>query len=750
MKENQGFAFDFYFVEVFFIISPIDTSEAYFTYMTFLNPIFLLGLFSAAIPILLHLLNLRKLKTVEFSTLRFLKDIQRSTIRRVRIRQWLLLLLRTLLIVFLVFAFSRPAIRGSIVSTIGTSARTTMVFLVDDSPSMSVRNEGGEVFGQVKESAKKMARLMKDGDEAYVLPLSEIRHREAFEMTRSPADLQKALADCALSAERVTYRDALNAAAKVLSTSKNLNQELFLFTDAQASQFAVSSKPEDSSSLFSDRVKLFLMSAGKNEDNRGIASITPKTKIIVEGKPVRLDVNVANAGETPVQEGLLSVFLSGTRVVQKTIDIPPEAETISDVSVLPQKRGYLHGSVETDEDKFEGDNRRFFVLHVPSQIRVLIVGARKNTSLIRLSLSAENDSTQKSLMDTKVITEEILSATELGKYEVVILSGVGTFSQTDSDRLEQFVRTGGAIMLFPGEERSIDNYNASLLKATGIPPITASATTAQGDHLSFLSFGQVDYDHPLFEGLFEQPVRGGQSRKFDSPKILRKINIPSTSHGRSIIRLVDGSEFLTEYLHGEGRILLCAVAANLDWSDLPVKGIFLPLIYRGCIYLSAAEGSIQSSIVGQEISIQARVTNTGAGFVLRSPSGIEERIVPRFSALTGVATFVSVPTTEAGIYELVSLEDGTILQAVAVNIAPEESEIRVATGEEESALWKRVGLDTERVTRIAPEQNIEQRLAEARFGTELWKVFVFLALLCAVIEMIVGRAAKHQETEVSA
>ncbi len=82
-------------------------------------------------------------------------------------------------------------------------------------------------------------------------------------------------------------------------------------------------------------------------------------------------------------------------------------------------------------------------------------------------------------------------------------------------------------------------------------------------------------------------------------------------------------------------------------------------------------------------------------------------------------------------------------------LAPEESEIRVATGEEESALWKRVGLDRERVTHIPPEQNAEQRLAEARFGTELWKVFVLLALLCAVIEMIVGRAAKHQEMEVN-
>ena len=82
--------------------------------MTFLNPFMLFGLAAAAIPILLHLLNLRKLKTVEFSSLRFLRELQRTRMRRIRLRQWILLALRTLLILCLVLAFSRPALKGSL------------------------------------------------------------------------------------------------------------------------------------------------------------------------------------------------------------------------------------------------------------------------------------------------------------------------------------------------------------------------------------------------------------------------------------------------------------------------------------------------------------------------------------------------------------------------------------------------------------------------------------------------------------
>jgi len=78
--------------------------------MLFLNPAILLGLLASLIPILIHILNFRKLKKIEFSTLIFLKEIQKSKIRKIKIKQWILLVLRTLIIIFLVLAFARPTL----------------------------------------------------------------------------------------------------------------------------------------------------------------------------------------------------------------------------------------------------------------------------------------------------------------------------------------------------------------------------------------------------------------------------------------------------------------------------------------------------------------------------------------------------------------------------------------------------------------------------------------------------------------
>ena len=111
--------------------------------MVFLNPSVLFGLIAASIPILIHLLNLRKLKKIEFSSLDFLKELQKSKIKKVKIKQWILLLLRTLIIVFLVLSFSRPSVKTNLFGASGSTAKTTAVILLDNSFSMGVVTDKG-------------------------------------------------------------------------------------------------------------------------------------------------------------------------------------------------------------------------------------------------------------------------------------------------------------------------------------------------------------------------------------------------------------------------------------------------------------------------------------------------------------------------------------------------------------------------------------------------------------------------------
>lgn len=730
--------------------------------MTFLNPLLLFGLLAASIPIIIHLLNLRKLKTVEFSSLRFLKELQKTKMRRVKIKQWLLLALRTLMVIAIVMAFARPALRGSLsgIPFVGsTHAKTTLVLLVDDSPSMAVRNERGVLFSQAKEAATSILDVMSDGDEAYLLRLSTVRSFVNPAPGYSRSELKKALEQFQPSQVQTPFRAALGVAANILAESKNYNREIFLITDAQATQFIQHSS--DTTDLFDDNVKFFLsdVRSGTTTEiaNVGVTEAHVISRIITTNKPVVLHTTVQNAGASALRNSIVSLYLDGTRIVQQSLDLGAHSSTTPSLQFSPKRHGIQSGYIQLEDDAFDADNKRFFALEVPSSIRVLAVGATANeTRLPTIALELDKDSSTAGLFTVTQTTESQFASFDMNKYELLVLSGVKDFTSSESERIAQFVNVGGGVLIFPGKESDVANYNTALFGKLGIPAAQPQKVFGTSASNTFISFNKVDFDHPLFEGLFErQPAKKSQ-RSIESPRVFTAIQPQVGVRGsRSLISLSDGTNFLTEYVYGAGRVLLCAVEAGMTWSDFPLKGIFVPLLYRSGLYL-AAPGSVEESAVdrhqlttGEEIifSIRLKARTDKDFYVLRSPSGIDERIVPQFSSTTGIATFRSQNSFEAGTYELRKLsgsKETELLHAVAVNIAKEETDLRHASDDEVKNLTTAVGLKLEQVRRLAPTTKMGDAILESRFGVELWKYFVALAIALALIEMIVGRESKER------
>ena len=160
--------------------------------MTFLNPAVLFGLLAASIPILIHLFNLRKLKRIEFSTLAFLKELQKNKIRKVKLKQWILLALRVLIILFLVLAFARPTLKGLAIGGTTSAAKTTAVFIIDDTFSMSVIDNQGSLLNQAKATAKSLLKNFQEGDEAALILVSQSDNSEV-NVSKSIIDFQKSI-----------------------------------------------------------------------------------------------------------------------------------------------------------------------------------------------------------------------------------------------------------------------------------------------------------------------------------------------------------------------------------------------------------------------------------------------------------------------------------------------------------------------------------------------------------------------------
>lgn len=306
--------------------------------------------------------------------------------------------------------------------------------------------------------------------------------------------------------------------------------------------------------------------------------------------------------------------------------------------------------------------------------------------------------------------------------------------------------------MFAGRAMDVANYNSVLFPKLGIPPTQPQRSFSTAPTYpppavgTFISFNAVELEHALFAGMFEQQPGMRQQPAIESPRVYMAIGPQAGRRGRSIITLSDGTSFLTEYEHGAGRILLFAVEAGATWSDFPLRPLFVPLIFRSGLYLAQTQ-SVSGGIAGEQIRFNMRLRNRTDkdAFVLRSPSGIEERILPEFSPVTGLASFSSTSSSETGVYELRKGTEGAaneLLNAFPVNLSPLESRLTRIEPKDLEQFLSLVGLTPEQVRPLNTAGSIDAEILQSRFGIELWKYFVLLALLFALAEMIVGREAR--------
>jgi len=723
--------------------------------MTFLNPLVLFGLAAAAIPLLLHLLNLRKLRTIQFSSLQFLTDLQRTAIRKLKIRQILLLILRTLIITSLVLAFSRPLLRSPVAGPIAARAATTMVFLLDDSPSMGIRTERGVILSEVASAALRTVASAGPEDHLCLIPLSAVRmDSSAPVLVTLPSAVRERLEEAAATPVSGTIRAGLSVAREVLARSHDPNKEMYILTDAQATQFPASIDTPDSGATFDGRMRCFLVSpAAPADDNLSAEAADVRTAIIVRNRPVTLQATVRNNGSRPVENTVASFYLDGVRVAQQSLRLPPRAAVTVTAAVIPKRAGPLGGCVALEDDPLEIDNTRYFVLQVPEKVRVLVCSPDiQDGRYVRAALTLGGDSTVAGLFSVRQEGEESFPSLDLNAFDVLVMCGLRNIRAGDASRLAQFVRSGGGVLIFPAVETALTCYNEQLFPLLRMPGATftrISSGMEANEQRPFVSFTTVDFAHPIFAGMFE-PARAGKRTdpSIQSPRIYATFAPAAGGGGHTIIGLSSGAGFLREYGYGSGRILIFAVEPGTLWSDFAVSGIYAPLLHRTVLYVASPAEPPRSFTSGDRLEALRKASPSGGdgGFLFRNPTGIDERTVPTVLPASALSLFRSSPTDTVGVYTLLRTGQSqgagqapAALDAFPVNVSPEESDLRTIGDGELVAFFTREGIDPRRVTRMAPSEDLSRLIQESRFGIELWKFFLALSLLLALTEMIIAR-----------
>jgi uncharacterized membrane protein len=690
--------------------------------MIFLNPAILFGLLAASIPVIIHLFNLRKLKKIEFSTLAFLKELQKNKIRKIKLKQWILLALRVLIILFVVMAFARPALQSIQIGGTTSAAKTTAIFILDDTFSMSVVDQKGSYFNQSKEIIKQVLSKLQEGDEVGLILVSNTRAEN--KLTSNLSEFIKNVDQLDLSFASADLNSSITKASQIISESKNFNKEIYVLSDFQKNKITNEEITSDLSELLNESIRLYSFDlSDKDVFNLSIDELKINNQIFEKDKPVSFSVTISNNSKQDVSSAIVSLFINDERASQKSFDVGAGQSAIVEIEAISKTNGFIDVIAEIETDEIEQDNKRFASIFIPEKTFVGLFSEDPNDlTFVDLALQTAGEGMYE--IERKNLNQ--FTSQQLNKYQTIIISCNSISSGID--QLKNYVQNGGGVILFPSSNQDAVKLN-QLYSQIELRISSSFVGKVNSTDLK-IKFDKTDFNHPVFQNIFQNDDK----KKYESPELNAYYKMSSS--GNQIISLIDGSSFLSEYKIGKGKVFVFNSAPVLSWSDFPIKSIFAPLINKSVAYLSSKERDENIFLAGDELNINLKNTNVSQIKILK-PDKSDEFINLKDNSGRDYLAYSN--TSTAGNYKFYSGEN--LIENISINTDPTESKTEYADGSEFENYLDQIKFAGNYVS-IDKESNITEKIMQARFGSELWRYFLLVAIILALVEMTIARNAK--------
>jgi hypothetical protein len=691
---------------------------------TLLAPLALAAAALLAIPIIIHLLKPKRVRTMPFSSLRWLRTSQHKMSRRIQWHQVLLFLLRAAFLIALVLALAKP-----IFSTEGHHQLTERFVILDVSRSMNYEQPGSDtplVLG------RRIARALLDqglpGDRATVLltgnkttalgPLAEdptryVARLEAAQATLSDTDLSSALA---------VIRPMLG------EPRPDTKAELLFITDNHQgawSQGAVAAFQEGLKIPVSARVIDVGPSAPRNA---WIAEVRPIESL---GKRF-LHARVGASGNEPQERTIRVKHLAGAGDTSQKVTIAPGtfAEVNLPISAEHEVEGKTAELVLEPRDSLPDDDQYWLNLDEHHGARVLLLETETTqiASLqpgyhLRIALEALD---RGEAVEVTRRTAEAVVASDFTGADLIVLANVAQLTDDRLLALENRVKAGAGLLVFFGTAVKTEFYNEKLHNPRRpteslLPrPLTSVATGG------LASLTRIAWTHPLLAPLFDPTF--GDFARLRARAFYRFGEAPAGDQSQVLAWFDDTAPAIIEHSFGAGRVLIFNTTANDEWSDLPRRNSFVPLLDQ-VLHRLTRGGLTRSFQAGEAVALPLPTLGANATATVTTPVG--RKLTPVLQQL-GAQTIARLDTTdEAGVYTLRANGDGGNAElSFVVQAGRGDSTVAKADPEILRAWWGKVPLEV-----VHPDPSAPAAQAVTGGRVLLWPWLFVLGALLLLAEM---------------
>lgn len=584
--------------------------------MQFKHPEILFALLLLLIPIIVHLFQLRRFKKVEFTNVEFLKKVNIQTRKSQRLKKWLTLISRLLLLACIIFAFAQPFTSENI----GTNTKSETVIYLDNTFSMQAKGEKGELL---KRAIQDLLNSVDDKEEVSIftndltfrnVPLKSIRN-ELLQIQYTNTQLD--------------YDAAFLKGSKLFSKGNDVLRNFVLLSDFQQNRKLPT--------VINDSL---IKSYWVQLEPVGRSNISIDSVYMVKSNSSTIELNVVvNQQNTQVENMPVSLY-NGDDLIAKTA-VANGSSSIATFTIANNAK--INGKITVDDAMLQFDNSLYFNINEKDKIKVLSINSADDNYLSSIFTEDEFVYQSVGLSD--------LNYNDINSQNLIVLNEITNLPTALINALNSYASNNGFIIIIPSIDPNISSYNQILGQLTNI---IYNRTNPQERRITGINFS-----HPLYSEVFDKEVTNFQYPKVNSYLTINSSNSP-------ILELEDGSPFLLQ----SNNTYVFTAALNTENSNVINSPLIVPTLYN--IGRQSFKLPKLYFTIGNDNSFEINTSIQQDDIIKLRSSDIE--IIPQQRALTDK---VMVSTSEApaiaGIYDVIS--DNEVIENVSFNYNRSESDL---------------------------------------------------------------------------
>ena len=681
--------------------------------MSFVYPWFLWALTALSVPIIIHLFNFRRYKKVYFTNVRFLKELQIESKSKSRLKEFLILLLRCLTIACLVLAFAQPVILNE--RTDNSPEKAISIYL-DNSFSTENVSKLGPVFQLEKVKCKEIIKAFSNSCKFHLITNDfEGKHQRLL----TKQDALNAIDEIKVSSATKKLSSVIERQTAFLKNNSLRSNKIYCLSDAQKSTFNLQDCDLDTAISIT-----FLPLEVNTVNNVYIDSCWFGTPVQQKGQILHLFARIVNNSGSSIEAGSVKLYINKQQVALSSYSAMPNESREVDFKFECKNDGLNFGSLRIEDYPITFDDELFFSFNSKINVRVLLINGRSQASTNPFTQLFNSDA----LFQFQSFNEQTIDYGFFKTSDIIVLNQLEEITSGLQSEILKFVKQGGSIFIVPSSKLNVINFNRMLSQLN--LPLLSDLDTARS------RMKEIDFQMPFYNGVFDK-----KDERMNVPMVLSHYSLLKSNRTdfESVLKLQNGDDFLGVSSSEGGECYLMSSALDNNASNFGKHALFVPSVYIMCLN-SLKQSPLYFKVSSNEaISIKQNIQQKEKPALIKALESTIETIPESRLINNQLTLFTQNQITKPGFYQI--FQNDSIIAPLAFNYARVESNLDCYASNEIKAIIERKGWKNASVM-DSNENNLTQTLLENEQGKHLWKLFIFLALLFVVLEILLLRLLK--------